>query len=373
MKTATEILSDLISIRTDSTKQTNDEIVCYITSILKENDILFELVPVGNLNNIVAGINIPSLKSVDKGIVLSGHMDTVDAVIENWQTNPFQATIKDGKIFGRGAMDMKHFIAVALSLLPKLKELSIPVFLAFSCDEETDVLGVQKIINFFSKNDIHPQYALVGEATDFKLAVGNRGYAGYKTSVQGVAGHAGSPQLGTNAIYIASKIISKIEELNQKYFKQGATLNVGQVKGGVGRNSVPATASFDWEVRFKKDSDKIEVLQELDGFCQKLKADYPKANILNEPKETLLAFEEKEESFITKVADGILKTEKIYCPYASEAGFFQAFGIDTLMCGAGDFKLAHTSNEYVLVSDVEQYRMFLLTLLNQMNDVSSKS
>ena len=365
MKTAAEILCDLISIRTDPEVKTNQEMVDYVTSCLAENGAEFALVPTGQSNNIVAGINVDSLNNIDDGIVLAGHMDTVGCELQNWKTNPFQGTQQDGKIFGRGAMDMKHFIAVVLSLLPQLKKLPFPVLFAFSCDEETEVLGVQDIVAFFKKQNIHPKYVLIGEATDFKLAVSNRGYIGYQTYVQGIAGHAGNPELGTNAIYIASQIISRIEELNQKYAKQGTTLNVGKIEGGSGRNSIPATVFFDWEIRYQQDVMKGKMLAELEDFYQKLQIKYPDAVVTNETKESLPAFE-KQESILCQTAESILKTEKIVFPYASEAGFFQSCGMDVLICGAGDFNVAHTADEYVLISDVERYRDFVLNLLENL-------
>ena len=131
MKTSTEILCDLISIKSNPEMKTNQDIVCYITDILNRNDIPFTLIPTGNLNNIVAGINVSSLADINDGIVLSGHMDTVDAFVHDWNTNPFQGIQQDDKIIGRGTIDMKYFIAIILSLIPLLKKISLPILLAF--------------------------------------------------------------------------------------------------------------------------------------------------------------------------------------------------------------------------------------------------
>lgn len=365
MKTVAEILCDLISIRSDSNVSTNQSIVCYITKFLKEYEIPFELIASGNLNNIVAAINVPYLKNIDNGIILSGHMDTVGASMQNWVTDPFQGVQKGGRIFGRGAMDMKYFIAVVLSLLPQLKKISLPILLAFSCDEETNVFGIKDIISFLQKQNVKPKYALIGEATDFKLAVSNRGCIGYQTQVCGVAGHAGNPEFGVNAIYIASKIISKIEELNQIYYKEGITLNVGKIQGGNGSNSISDSVLFDWEIRYKNDFMKNKILEEIKTYCENIKIKYFKSDIFNNTKENLPVFEEKAESILFHVAKEILKTKKIPYPYVSEAGFFQSLGIDTLICGAGNIKLAHTSNEYILKDDIEKYRSFLLDLLDR--------
>ena len=252
MKNVENILCDLIRIRTDNTVKSNDEFVNYICDFLSHENVLFKKVPNPdkNFNNILAGINVKELKNIDTGLVLSGHMDTVSANLSDWKTDPFKASIIDDKIYGRGSVDMKHFIAVVLSLIPEIKKARIPVFLFFSSDEETNVQGVRSLISFMKEQNIYPKYALIGEATHFDLCVASRGYIGYKTLIKGVAAHSGDPSLGTNAAYIGAKIISKIEKLNEEYTPKGTSLNVGLAQGGIGRNSVPSEFFIDWEIRY---------------------------------------------------------------------------------------------------------------------------
>jgi len=364
MKSIPEILCDLIQIRTDPTVQDNSEMVDYITNYLRENGIIFELIPnPDGKMNILAGINVGGLHDISGGIVLSGHMDTVGATPSDWETDPFQGVIHDGQVYGRGTMDMKQFIAVVLGLLPELKQISIPIFLAFTCDEETTVYGAEQITRFLTENHINPDYALIGEATDFKLCIGNRGYAGYQTCIKGVAGHAGNPSLGTNAAYIASKIISKIEALNVAYMPQGTTLNVGVINGGMGRNSIPEHSAIDWEVRYQNRDVLKNINAEMNAFYQTLIKDYPNAKITINAAETLPAFERQAASRITQIAKSLLNTEEFEISYASEAGFYQALGMDTLMCGAGNSKLAHAVNEHIAVADLGKYAEFLIDLI----------
>ena len=364
MKSIPEILCDLIQIRTDPTVQDNFAMVGYITNYLRENGIIFELIsnPDGKMN-ILTGINVRQLQDISGGIVLSGHMDTVGATPLDWETDPFQGIIRNGKIYGRGAMDMKHFIAVVLGLLPKLKQISIPIFLALTCDEETTVCGAERITQFLTDNHIKPDCALIGESTDFKLCVGNRGYAGYRTCIKGVTGHAGNPSFGTNATYLAAKIISKIEALNTAYMPQGTTLNVGIINGGIGRNSIPDYAAIDWEVRYQNRDVLEQINTEMNAFYQILLKDYSDARITVNMAETLPAFERQTVSRITQTAKDLLKTEEFEISYASEAGFYQALGMDTLMCGVGNPKLAHAVNEYIAVGDLEKYATFLVDLI----------
>ena len=365
MKDVEDILCELIRIRTDNPVKSNNDFVNYICDFLSQEGVCYEKISTTteNFNNILAGINIGEFQNIDTGIVLSGHMDTVSANFSDWDTNPFEGTVINGNIYGRGTMDMKYFIAVVLSLIPEIKKANIPIFFAFSCDEETDVQGVRAITSFFKVRNIHPKYALIGEATHFDLGVSSRGYVGYTTVIKGVSAHSGNPSLGTNAAYISAKIISKIEELNQHYMPQGTSLNVGVIHGGVGRNSVPSEVTIDWEIRYDREEDKIQIIQEMEKLYDQLKKDYKNAHILVKTKEELPSFKRTESSNIVKLAQNILNTQILTLPYATEAGFYQESGMEALICGAGDEKLAHSSSEHISIADLKKYRNFLIDFI----------
>ena len=361
MKNVENILCDLIRIRTDNTVKSNKKFVNYICDFLSHENVLFKKVPNPdkNFNNILAGINVKELKNIDTGLVLSGHMDTVSVNPLDWKTDPFKASIIDDKIHGRGSVDMKHFISVVLSLIPEIKKARIPVFLLFSSDEEINVQGVRSLISFMKEQNIYPKYALIGEATHFDLCVASRGYIGYRTMIKGVSVHSGNPSLGTNAAYIGAKIISKIEKLNEEYMSKGTSLNVGVAQGGIGRNSVPSEFFIDWEIRYAQEKDKIQIVCEMEKLYEQLKNDYKNADISVKTTEELPSFEKKENNSIIKITQNILNTKKLSLPYATEAGFYQELGMETLICGAGDEKLAHSAYEHISIADLKKYQEFL--------------
>ncbi len=367
MLTIESILKNLIKIRTDDKTKSNSECVDYICSVLERYGVCYEIVPVPNtpLYNIVAGINVTALKDINSGIVLSGHMDTVAADPTKWTSNPFQAFEKDGLIYGRGTVDMKQFIAITLALIPEIQKTNKPVLLVFSCDEETDVMGIREISAFLKERNIIPQYALIGEPTGFDLCVANRGYAGYTTRIDGVSCHSGTPNLGTNALYIAAKIASKIEELNRVYMPKGATLNVGMLSGGQCRNAVAGHAMIDWEIRYEQEYVFVEIQKQAEQMYVELKQMYPNAQITTSETENLPSFEKNKTATITRIAQNILGSKTLTLPYATEAGFFQKMGIETLVCGAGDEKLAHTDIEHIAIADLNKYAAFLIAFLNK--------
>ena len=367
MNKISEILSDLIAIRTDDKTKPNTEFVEYVCRILSEHHVLYKRRSNPNdiQENIVAGIGVQELKNINTGLVLSAHMDTVPANSKDWDGNPFQARLINNNIYGRGSVDMKYFIAVILSMIDELKKSGIPIFLLFSCDEETDVNGIQTLMSFLEIRNIKPKYALVGEPTRFNLCIANKGYAGYTTIIKGVSAHSGNPELGVNAAYIASKIVTLVEELNAQYVSTGTTLNVGVIQGGEGRNLVPSEVFVDWEIRYNSNNIKQELLDKIKALQKQLSNEYKNSHIYLKEKEYLPPFEKKTDSRLVQIAQNILKTEAFSLPYATEAGFFQKNEIETLICGAGDERLAHSSSERIHTDDLIKYRNFMIDFVHK--------
>lgn len=361
MTTAKEYLTNLIKIRTDGSLDGVNQCINYISDVLSKHNICFERVKhtKNEKESIVAIVNAPQLQDISDGLVLSGHIDTVSANETEWTVPPFELTNIQGKLYGRGTVDMKYFTAVLLSKLEFFKKLKFPILLVFTSDEETDVNGVKEVIHFLKERHIFPKYALIGEPTNFKICISNKGYAGYQEIVKGIAKHSSLPELGINAIYIAAKITQEIERLNTIYMPLGTTLNVGIIKGGKERNSIADETTIDWEIRYTHEKHKEAILQELSLFEDNLLNTYQGAHIHRLQQETLPAFVEQKNKLLAEIAFNLLHTEKLSLKYATEAGFFQQAGMDTLICGAGDETLAHTSSEYILEQDLERYCHFL--------------
>lgn len=177
--------------------------------------------------------------------------------------------------------------------------------------------------------------------------------------------HSSRPDLGVNAIYAAAKFALKLEELNGMYSLQGTTLNVGVINGGIGRNSVPGETVLDWEIRFLEERHQAEIFQKIEEFQKELSQGVNGLYIYTEAKEVLPAFERHDNSKIVDAASRVLGTEVLTLPIATEAGFLQKLGIETLICGAGDEKLAHSSSEHIKISDLAKYRDFLVRFVRE--------
>jgi acetylornithine deacetylase len=182
------------------------------------------------------------------GLLLLGHTDVVP-VGEGWTTAPFGGAMRDDRIYGRGAADMKGGLAAALTALAALRGtgLSGPVELAALVDEEETGKGIRAYVTTAAGSAQRRFLGCVtAEPTDLQTVIGARGASYLRVEIHGRACHAGNPDDGANAIYGAAAVISEIERMHAELAEQPhpllgpATWSVGQIRGGSGGAIVPA-------------------------------------------------------------------------------------------------------------------------------------
>jgi acetylornithine deacetylase/succinyl-diaminopimelate desuccinylase family protein len=178
------------------------------------------------------------------GLLLLGHTDVVP-VGDGWTTDPFGGAVRDGRIYGRGASDMKGGLAAALTALGALRGagLSGPVELAALVDEEETGKGIRAYVESVQRPLLG---CVTAEPTDLQTIIGARGASYARIEVHGKACHAGNPDDGANAIYGAAAVVAEIERMHAELAQRPhpllgpATWSVGQIHGGAGGSIVPA-------------------------------------------------------------------------------------------------------------------------------------
>jgi acetylornithine deacetylase len=178
------------------------------------------------------------------GLLLLGHTDVVPVGV-GWTTDPFGGAVRDGRIYGRGASDMKGGLAASLTALAALRDvgLSGPVELAALVDEEETGKGIRAYVESVRQPFLG---CLTAEPTDLQTIIGARGASYLRIEIHGKACHAGNPDDGANAIYGAAAVVAEIERLHAELVQQPhpllgpATWSVGQIHGGAGGSIVPA-------------------------------------------------------------------------------------------------------------------------------------
>ncbi len=310
------------------------------------------------------------------GIVLSGHTDVVPVDDQDWSSDPFRLTERDGRWYGRGTADMKGFVALALALVPVLaaRPLRTPVHLALSYDEEVGCLGVPHMIRHVLAHLPRPELVIVGEPTAMRPVNAHKGLNAYRTTVTGRDGHSSAPARGSNAILHAAEIAAFIGRLaadqragplDDRFDPPYSTINVGRIEGGTGFNIIPAQCTLVWDYRPLPDDDVAATLARLDRFVAdeilpRLHAECPEGGVTTQALVSgppLAADPDGPAEGLVRRLTGANRCGTV--PFCTEAGLFQEAGIPAVVIGPGDVAQAHRPDEFITAEQLAAGEAFL--------------
>ena len=318
------------------------------------------------------------------GLVLSGHTDVVPVDGQDWSSDPFRCSARDGRLYGRGTADMKGFVATALALVPEFLErrLRAPLHLALSYDEEVGCKGAPRLLDHLASHlPAQPFGCVVGEPTAMRVANGHKGKAGYACTVTGLASHSALNHLGVNAIEIAAEIIVRLRRRNLEFraagpFQAGfdpphCTVTASVVHGGTALNIVPAGCRFEFEFRTLPGQEPAALLNEVQAFAEaellpEMRARHPDAAIEWQELMSYPALGGAGHSAIEELCTALVgggPPAKV--AFGTEAGLFAARGIASVVCGPGDMTVAHKPDEYVELAELERCAGFLRRLVDR--------
>ncbi len=330
----------------------------------------------GNANN--------SADIINHGLVLSGHTDVVPVDGQAWTSEPFTATIRGDKLYGRGACDMKGFIACALTLLPKAVQLSNsgqlsrPLHLALSFDEEVGCLGAPLILADLKARGITPDYCIVGEPTNMAMVVAHKGIAVYRCRVHGKSAHSSLTATGVNAISYASRLIGYVDTLAEEISHRDdndalfdvpySTLSVGTIQGGTATNIVPNLCEFTFDYRnlphMTQDDILLPIQAKVAELSAQMQARAADTGIELTQEESVPAMTDNDSAELQALVVALTgDTQRHKVAYATEGGQFTNSGIPTIICGPGSIEQAHKADEYVKLNEIERCDSFLQRLL----------
>ena len=377
-----KILTDLISFKTISGED-NSSLIDYCDDILKNlGATSFKTFDKDKKRvNLFATLKATKRKG-KKPIILSGHTDVVP-VSKSWSTDPFKATIKGDKLYGRGSCDMKGFIACTLAYAPiySKSNLDRDINFCFTFDEETACQGAPILIEELKKKGIKNGICIVGEPTNMKIIDGHKGCYEYTTHFKGLAGHGSAPHKGVNAVEFASKFINKLLELREVLKKKApkdsvfdppfTTLQIGGISGGIARNVIADKCKVDWELRPVVKEDGIFVNDEMEKYVNKIllpemKKVFPGSSVTKEIIGEIIGFDREEKSDACELVSSITGDNvRSVVSFGTEAGLFQEIGISTVVCGPGSIEQAHKVDEYIKLDELKKCLNFLEGLKNK--------
>ncbi len=371
-----KILTDLISYKTVS-GQDNSELINYCEKILNELSIkTFKVFDEDKKRVNLFGTLKAKKTNGKKSIILSGHTDVVP-VSKGWSSDPFTATIKGDRLYGRGSCDMKGFIACTLAFAPVFKKnnLDRDIHFCYTFDEETACIGAPLLIKELKKRKIKDGICIIGEPTNMKIIDGHKGMNEYTIHFGGLAGHSSKPHKGVNAIEYASRYMNKLLEIRQELIKRApkncifdpphSTLSIGGISGGIAHNVIADKCKIEWETRPVNKSDGKFVTEEIEKFVNRellpdMKKIFPDSYIKKEIIGEVIGFKKLDNSEACEFVSNITgDNSREVVSFGTEAGLFQEIGISTVVCGPGSIEQAHKIDEFIELSEIKKCLKFL--------------
>lgn len=298
-------------------------------------------------------------------LVLNGHLDVVPAG-DGWSVSPFEATIRDGRIYGRGAADMKGGLAALVVALEAIAASGAPlagtVTLAAVADEEGHQAGTARFLESCGPAD----FGIVAEPTGLRPAVAQKGDAYFEVTTRGRAAHAGTPFLGRNAIYDMAAVVSALEELAESYEHWAPhpllgcpTLSVGTIEGGTVTPVVPDQCRAWIDRRLLPGEDVAAVQAEMEETLRKARSRRP--GMATELRRLALfpASEIAPDGPVVRAVQDAAGTVlgARPAPFGLRATtdanlMIGPGGIPTVIVGPGDLSVCHKPDEYLPIDEL---------------------
>lgn len=376
LATAQELLARLVAFDTTSAKS-NLALIAFVQEKLAAHGLTVTLTPsaAGAKASLFATIGPDGVG----GVGLSAHSDCVPVTGQNWTTDPFTLTERNGKLYARGACDMKGFLACVLASLPLFtsRPLREPVHIILSYDEEVGCTGVRPLIARLGKDLPRPRVIVVGEPTTMAAIDAHKRIDAYSTLVIGKEAHSSKPHLGVNAISIAAELISEIDRLgtdlafaerDERFDPPFSTVQAGIIEGGTALNIVARSCKFQWMVRSLPSAPPQTVPDALAAFAARellprMRTIAPDAGIETTHHGSVPAFAARPDSEAVTLALALTGSNAVNAvSYGTEAGLFEEAGVPTVICGPGDIEQAHAADEFIEVAEIEACLAFLAKL-----------
>jgi acetylornithine deacetylase len=376
-----EILERLLAFDTVSHRP-NKALMEYVRGLLEAEGLAVTLV--ADAGGGKANLYATTGPGAVGGVMLSGHTDVVPVEGQDWTVPPFALTESDGRYYGRGAADMKGFVACAVEamILASRRNLKVPLHLALSYDEEIGCMGVRSLIDLLAAAPVKPRFCIVGEPTGMQVATGHKGKVALRATCRGREGHSALAPLALNALHLAGDFLTAVRRVQAEVAATGlrdgdydvpyTTLHVGKMNGGVQVNIVPNLAVLDFEIRSLAGEDVAGLIRRLEGEAEAivapLRGEFPEAAITVERLWDYPGLGTPSDAEVVRFVKGLTGANgTMKVAFGTEGGLFdQRLGVPTVICGPGSMAQGHKPDEWVSVEQVERCRGMLAALVDRL-------
>jgi len=379
------ILDRLVAFPTVS-RDTNLPLIDWVEGYLASHGIVSGRVPspCGIKSHLFAQVG----PEVDGGVILSGHSDVVPVDGQDWTTDPWTVTERDGRLYGRGTCDMKGFVAQAIAALvaARGRPLKRPLQLALSYDEEVGCMAVADLVRVMAGTLPRASAVIVGEPSRMQVVTAHKGGLAFRVQVRGYEVHSSLQPYGVSAIHEGARLIQWANEVNEanaaaapsalaaQFDPPYSTLHVGMISGGTAHNITAAECDFvlgvraipgetGWDRRMLDAAARIEA---------GMKTIRPEAGITMTPFFGVPPLTPEDPAQGGGAAEALCRrltgdNGTHVVSYGTEGGQFQQLGgYSAAICGPGDIAQAHQPDEYLELSEFAACERFLGGVLDEL-------
>ncbi len=373
-----EMLARLIAFPTISSRS-NLDCIGFIQEYLSSHGVESRLVH--NAGGDKASLHATIGPNVEGGVVLSGHTDVVPVAGQDWTSEPFLLTERHGRLYGRGACDMKGFDALVLAAVPAMlaADLARPIHLALSHDEEVGCQGAPILVEDMLRSVPTPSAVIVGEPTRMKVVTGHKGSVSYFTTVRGHSVHSSRIDQGVSAVMVAARLVvwhdDRLRENKaaadpaNPFEPPYTTLHCGVIQGGTAANIVAGECTFVTDIRGVPGDDPRAYKARFEAYVRdviepEMRAIAPHSGIDIVHRAEVPALRPETDGAAERLARRLTGDNGTgVVSYGTEAGIFQNAGWSSVVCGPGDIAQAHQADEYIEISEFEAGEAFIRDLV----------
>lgn len=363
-----------------------EQVVRVLTRYFERHGIAYQIEEVQpGRPNLLASIHG---KHAGKRLVLCGHTDTV-APNAITSMNPFAAEVREGRMYGRGTVDMKGAVTAMAATLVALKELQLlthgEAILAAVIDEEMQSLGAEALI----RSGVTAEGAIIGEPTHNRIALGHKGLEWIEVEFRGKAAHGSTPEQGCNAINGASRFMRLVDkELTPRFHRRRhpiigtPSVNLGTIHGGDQPSTVAASCTLQLDRRWVPSESVDLIFAEFEDLLNRVRLAMPglqtRLRRMPEGMATMVhgPLEISAEHALVRAVQNAFEAcyqkpaEFTAFPAWTDAALFSREAkIPSLVCGPGELSLAHSAEESIALADVEEaVRVYTLAAMNFLNE-----
>ena len=369
---------ELIRIKSYSGQE--ESIIKFIRNKMVE--LGFDEVRIDGMGNVLGRIG-----SGEAIIMFDSHVDTVEVNDESeWEYPPFQGVVSDGHIHGRGSVDMKSSVAASIyaAVIAREEGYTTGKTVYVSCTVMEEDCDGENLKHLFAEFDLKPDYMIICEPSNNKIALGHKGKAQIAISTQGISAHGAAPEQGVNAVYEMAEIIQRVEKRNEELSRQPGlkgSLVLSRISSvSASLNAVPSECEIYLDRRTVPGETNESISREMDDLIQGINASWKVGNLLRkswtgkevdyQPFHEAWRIDQNHE--LTKaciaVYEDLFDVKDVdfeFWNFSTNAVTPVALGIPTIGFGPGDYHLAHMRDEQCEVKQIIEACAFYAKLIGE--------